>query len=183
MGADATSRLSVVNPAGDLAPTIVARHFGTGPAPRKPGKNKEGCLPASNVSRRSFVTAAAAALGASAIGAATTTAFAEESATSYTFADTVEWAAQYDVVVLGMGFSGLVSAMAAADEGASVLICEKAPQGEEGGTSMGAGRRRFCSHLLHRPRSRPRHPRRHARDSGQRRRFDGRHARRAVRHG
>lgn len=96
-------------------------------------------MSASNVSRRSFVTAAAAALGASALGAATTTAFAEGSATSYTFADTVEWAAQYDVVVLGMGFSGLVSAMAAADEGASVLICEKAPQGEEGGNSKVCG--------------------------------------------
>lgn len=139
MGADATSRLSVVNPAGDLTPTIVVRHFDTGSAPRKPGKNKEGCMSASNVSRRSFVTAAAAALGASAIGTATTTAFAEESATSYTFADTVEWAAQYDVVVLGMGFSGLVSAIAAADEGASVLICEKAPQGEEGGNSKVCG--------------------------------------------
>lgn len=93
----------------------------------------------SSVSRRSFVTVAAGALGAGAAGIATAKAHAEESATSYTYADTIKWDAQYDVVVLGMGFAGLVSAMAAADEGASVLICEKAPQGEAGGNSKVCG--------------------------------------------
>lgn len=89
----------------------------------------------STVSRRGFVTAAA---GAAALGAtAARPAFADEAA--WTFADTVEWAAEYDVVVLGMGFSGLVSAMAAADEGATVLICEKAPDAAAGGNSKVCG--------------------------------------------
>ncbi len=96
---------------------------------------------ASNLSRRSFVTTAAGALGMGAAAAASV-ALADEAAPAdgtYTYADTIEWAAQYDVVVLGMGFAGLVSAMAAADEGASVLICEKAPQGEAGGNSKVCG--------------------------------------------
>ena len=89
----------------------------------------------STVSRRGFVTAAA---GVAVLGATVACpAFAEEAAR--TFSDTIEWAAEYDVVVLGMGFSGLVSAMAAADEGATVLICEKASDAEAGGNSKICG--------------------------------------------
>lgn len=89
----------------------------------------------STVSRRAFITTAA---GAAALGtAAVRPAFADEAAR--TFADTVGWAAEYDVVVLGMGFSGLVSAMAAADEGATVLICEKSSDMETGGNSKICG--------------------------------------------
>lgn len=89
----------------------------------------------STVSRRGFVTAAA---GVAVLGATVACpAFAEEAAR--TFSDTIEWAAEYDVVVLGMGFSGLVSAMAVADEGATVLICEKASDAEAGGNSKICG--------------------------------------------
>lgn len=70
---------------------------------------------------------------------AAASAMAEEAPASYTFADTVDWAAEYDVVVLGMGFSGMVSAMEAADAGASVLICEKCAEGEAGGNSRVCG--------------------------------------------
>ncbi len=67
-------------------------------------------------------------------------ALADESSQSvYTYADTVKWDAEYDVVVLGMGFAGMASAMSAADAGAGVLICEKCPEGEAGGNSRVCG--------------------------------------------
>ena len=100
----------------------------------------------SNVTRRTFVKGAA--LGAAAMGmaAGATSALAAEAAGdgSYTFADTVKWDAQYDVVVLGMGFAGMVSAMEAADAGASVLICEKCTEGESGGNSKVCGQFFAC---------------------------------------
>lgn len=94
----------------------------------------------SDVSRRSFVKAAAlggAALGLTAAG----TALADEATESpeesgeHTYADTIAWNAEYDVVVLGMGFAGMSAALAAADAGASVLLCEKMEEGEAGGNS------------------------------------------------
>lgn len=92
----------------------------------------------SSVTRRGLIKGAA--LGAAAMGVtAAASAMAEEAPASYTFADTVDWAAEYDVVVLGMGFSGMVSAMEAADAGASVLICEKCAEGEAGGNSRVCG--------------------------------------------
>lgn len=89
-----------------------------------------------DVSRRSFVKAAAlggAALGLTAAGSA----LADEATDSgeHTYADTVFWDAEYDVVVLGMGFAGMSAALAAADAGASVLLCEKMEEGEAGGNS------------------------------------------------
>ncbi len=98
--------------------------------------------PASSVSRRRFV--GAAALGATALGmTAATSAFAADASASKdapaaagsTFADTIAWDAEYDVVVLGIGFAGMAAAIAAADEGAAVLLCEKAEEGESGGNS------------------------------------------------
>ena len=88
-----------------------------------------------DVTRRNLVKGAA--LGAVAVGAvAAGTALADEAAASeYTYADTVKWDAEYDVVVLGIGFAGMAAAIAAADAGANVLICEKADEGESGGNS------------------------------------------------
>ena len=54
---------------------------------------------------------------------------------SYTYADTIAWDGEYDVVVVGMGMAGLTSAISAADAGANVLISEKAPEHEAGGNS------------------------------------------------
>ncbi len=51
------------------------------------------------------------------------------------YADTIRWDAQYDVVVVGFGGAGATSAIAAVEEGANVLLTEKAPLGHEGGNS------------------------------------------------
>ncbi|MCD8023261.1 MAG: FAD-binding protein [Lachnospiraceae bacterium] len=57
----------------------------------------------------------------------------------FTYADTIVWGAEYDVVVLGMGFSGMVAAKYAADAGAGVLIVEKMPEAQAGGNSKVCG--------------------------------------------
>lgn len=62
--------------------------------------------------------------------------------TGLTYADTIAWDGAYDVVVIGMGFAGSSAAIEAADNGASVLITEKAPEGEAGGNS------RVCHQLF-----------------------------------
>ena len=52
------------------------------------------------------------------------------------FESTIDWAAEYDVVVIGYGAAGAASAVNAVEAGAKkVLILEKAPQGHEGGNS------------------------------------------------
>lgn len=58
-----------------------------------------------------------------------------------TFEDTVNWDGQYDVVVVGFGGAGAVSAITAAKAGAKVLIVEKAPEGHEGGNT------RYCGQM------------------------------------
>lgn len=87
------------------------------------------------LSRRSFVAGASCA--AVATGAAAVTARAQEAASEggATFADTVAWNAEYDVVVVGFGGAGGVSAIYAADNGARVLLTDAAPYGEEGGNT------------------------------------------------
>ncbi len=67
---------------------------------------------------------------------------APEAAEPYTYADTIEWDGQYDVVVIGFGGAGAISASIAADNGAKVLLVEKAPEGDEGGNT------RFCGQLF-----------------------------------
>lgn len=57
----------------------------------------------------------------------------------FTYADTIAWDAQYDVVVAGFGAAGAVTAKTAAEEGATVLIVEKMSEGESGGNSKYAG--------------------------------------------
>ena len=89
-----------------------------------------------DLDRRNFVKGAAcmglAGLGASAV--AGTTAHADE-AESFTFADTIAWNAEYDVVVVGFGGAGGVASVYAADAGAKVLLCDVAPEGSEGGNT------------------------------------------------
>jgi succinate dehydrogenase/fumarate reductase flavoprotein subunit len=50
-----------------------------------------------------------------------------------------QWDKQVDVVVVGFGGAGAAAAITAQNSGASVLILEKAPQGEEGGNTRVAG--------------------------------------------
>ena len=59
--------------------------------------------------------------------------------TNYTYADTIAWDGEYDVVVVGFGGSGAVASKTAADEGARVLLVEKAPEGQEGGNTRVCG--------------------------------------------
>ena len=100
-------------------------------------------MSASSISRRNLIKGATlAAAGAMAFSAAV--AVADEASDSYTFADTVKWDAEYDVVVLGMGFAGMVSAMEAADNGAAVLLCEKMEEGKAGGNSKVCGQSFAC---------------------------------------
>ncbi len=98
------------------------------------------------LSRRDFLKGAA---GMAAIGALTGhSVFASEQETgtgqtseagAYTYADTIVWDAQYDVVVMGMGAAGMVTAKTAADNGAKVVIVEKCAEGEAGGNSKVCG--------------------------------------------
>lgn len=91
-------------------------------------------------SRRSFLRGAgigAASLGLVGLAGCASPSQATDGAQGdgYTFADTVAWNAEYDVVVVGFGGAGGVSAVYAADAGARVLVCDKAPLGEEGGNT------------------------------------------------
>ena len=51
------------------------------------------------------------------------------------FEQTVDWDAEYDVIVVGLGAAGCATAITAAQEGAKVLVLEKAPEGHAGGNS------------------------------------------------
>ena len=76
------------------------------------------------VSRRNLIKGAALGTAAvSALGAVS--AWASEAPAE------AAWDAEYDVVVLGLGGAGANAAVAAYEEGAKVLVCEKAPEGQE----------------------------------------------------
>ena len=101
------------------------------------------------ISRKSFVKGAlglglTGVLAGCASSASSTTASASSTAASaekkqFTFADTVRWDAQYDVVVMGMGAAGMVAAKTAADNGAKVVIVEKCEEGKAGGNTKVCG--------------------------------------------
>ena len=100
-------------------------------------------MAASNgISRRNFI-AHSSAIGMTAAAALTLSgspqANAEEGTEGGSFVQSVAWDAEYDVVVIGYGFAGGVTAIAAADAGAKVLLLEKAMRGLEGGNSRYAG--------------------------------------------
>ena len=50
-----------------------------------------------------------------------------------------DWDAEADVVVVGFGAAGMAASVTAHELGASVIILEKAPEGEEGGNTRVAG--------------------------------------------
>ena len=101
------------------------------------------------ISRKSFVKGAlglgltgvlagcASSASSTAASASSTAAPAEKK--ELTFADTVRWDAQYDVVVMGMGAAGMVAAKTAADNGAKVVIVEKCEEGKAGGNTKVCG--------------------------------------------
>ena len=89
------------------------------------------------LSRRDFLKdAAAGALGLAGMsllgGCQTSTSSA---AGDYTYAETIAWDGQYDVVVVGFGGAGATAAHYAAVNGANVLIADAAPKGHEGGNT------------------------------------------------
>ncbi|MBR2943342.1 MAG: FAD-binding protein [Clostridia bacterium] len=94
-----------------------------------------------HISRRSFLKGTAASALGMTLAGLTSTAGAEE---TKSFEQMINWDAEYDVVVIGYGFAGETSAIAAADKGAKVLLLEKAPQGHEGGNSRYAGQGLVC---------------------------------------
>ncbi len=103
------------------------------------------------LSRRGFLTSAAAvALGAAGAGlvgcspseGGSTTASKAGASVTVDYASSIPWNAEYDVVVIGYGGAGSVASITAADEGASVLMVEKAPAGDEGGNT------RYCGQAL-----------------------------------
>jgi succinate dehydrogenase/fumarate reductase flavoprotein subunit len=66
---------------------------------------------------------------------------------SVDYVTSVEWATEYDVVIIGWGGAGSVAAITAADAGAKVLLVEKAPYGDEGGNT------RYCEQYVATPTS------------------------------
>ena len=64
---------------------------------------------------------------------------------SFSYVDTVQWDEEYDVVVVGYGGAGSVSAITAAENGAKVLLTEKAPDGDQGGNT------RYCEQYFNIP--------------------------------
>ncbi len=93
-----------------------------------------------NLTRRSFLAGGAAAAAAGALGMA--------GCSSESLASTgnggndvasIEWEDEADVIVIGYGGAGASAAIGAADEGASVIILEKAPEELAGGNTSVCG--------------------------------------------
>lgn len=106
----------------------------------------ENQTPESSFTRRNFLKGAAAGIfGTAAIGALggcspAQTATAQSG--SYTYADTVKWDGEYDVLIMGFGGAGAVAAHYAAKNGAEVLLFDVAPEGHEGGNT------RYCAQCI-----------------------------------
>lgn len=88
----------------------------------------------STVSRRSFI-ASMATTAAAGVALSTKSVSDAKADESLAFEQTVNWDAEYDVVIMGMGFAGSMAAIEAAENGQRVLILEKAPRAARGGNS------------------------------------------------
>src|SRR3974390_2209814 len=90
-------------------------------------------------SRRDFLKVAATGMGSAAL--------AEFGAVELgaTQSDEVKkWDYEAGVVVLGIGAAGLITAITAYDQGADVLILEKAPEAHAGGNTRVSGQGYWC---------------------------------------
>lgn len=96
------------------------------------------------IDRRGFIKGASiSALGLAGAGLlASCETQANAAGESFSYDQTVAWDGEYDVVVIGFGGAGAVAAKTAAEEGASVLLVEKAAKGDEGGNT------RFCTQMF-----------------------------------
>lgn len=102
-----------------------------------------------NLSRRDFLKgmATVGAVGAMSalVGCGTGTSGASGTAAAGTsFEKSIKWDAEYDVVVLGGGFSGMAAAITASDLKAKTVLIDKAPKGHEGGNSRYSGQGIGC---------------------------------------
>ncbi|HYB45603.1 MAG TPA: FAD-binding protein, partial [Nitrososphaerales archaeon] len=103
-------------------------------------EKKESALSKPGVSRRTFLktTVGGVAVGAAVLGATGSLGLAKTVNAEYSGVPSY-WDYSADVVVLGTGFAGQMSAITAAENGAQVLILEKAPQKWQGGNSRVCG--------------------------------------------
>lgn len=85
------------------------------------------------LTRNGFLKLAGVSMG-TAVAATASIAAADEVATC-AYDQTVVWDGAYDVVVVGAGIAGMTAAISAMNEGASVLLVDKAPEDEAGGNS------------------------------------------------
>jgi succinate dehydrogenase/fumarate reductase flavoprotein subunit len=90
-------------------------------------------------SRRSFIITAAAGVGSVTLAEL---GGAETGAAQYE--PVQKWDLEAEVVVLGLGAAGLMAAITAHDQGADVLILEKAPQEHAGGNTRVCGQGYWC---------------------------------------
>ncbi len=97
------------------------------------------------LSRRAFLKGSVAGVGVTAIGllsgCSSETCECPEvpAATESNAKAEIAWDDEYDVVVVGYGAAGSNAAVAAYEQGAKVLLTEKAPEGLEGGNSQASG--------------------------------------------
>ena len=91
-----------------------------------------------NITRRDFLRGTLAGAAVLAIPRFGSVAHAEGTE-ELSYEQKQKWDAEFDVVVIGYGMAGGVAAVSAADQGAKVLLIEKAPKGHEGGNSRYSG--------------------------------------------
>jgi succinate dehydrogenase/fumarate reductase flavoprotein subunit len=91
------------------------------------------------ISRRSFLKAAATG-----IGSATLAGFGTVEAGATQPDQVKKWDYEAEVVVLGIGGAGLMTAITARDQGADVLILEKAMEAHAGGNTRVSGQGYWC---------------------------------------
>lgn len=90
------------------------------------------------LSRRSFLKGVAATGAVGIVGMATTGCSSGPSGATSN-GTSVNWDRKTDIVILGTGAAGLCAAITAARSGVDVIVCEKAPQEEEGGNTRVSG--------------------------------------------
>jgi succinate dehydrogenase/fumarate reductase flavoprotein subunit len=90
-------------------------------------------------SRRNFLKATATG-----VGSVTLAGLGAAQAEATQFDQVTKWDHEAEVLVLGIGAAGLMTAITAHDQGADVLILEKAPEAHAGGNTRVSGQGYWC---------------------------------------